>query len=300
MAGDVNLKIDADVSDYIAKVSRAGKATRGMAKDAAAIGDGFSGAILKLSVLQRAITAAGQSVTAILDKNRSASSRSGERALGLTTSLGSLGIKNASGAADQITGSAGLSTLEQRSSFAAALASASAARRTPFTEAQSMKALQAYTNLGDTTFGAGGSELLKGMDRGIGVDEITAGSVRKRGGLLDPYSEAGREMALKTGGETADLLEEQRLGGAGTLQRERDLAGRRATASYGPNGRIAQLADELIPSAIKEVGMKAKESLGLYTPEGASAGSSLRDALETNRLLRQTLTKPNLNTTAGE
>lgn len=300
MAGDVTLKIDADVQQYISKVGRASQATKRMARDASDIGDAFSGAIIKIEVLKRAITAAGQTISQILDKNRGASKSQGERAVGLTTSLGSLGVKNASAAADQITGSRGLANLEQRSSFAAALASASAARRTPFTEAQSMKAIQAYTNLGDTTFGAGGSELLKGLDRGLGVEEITAASVRKRGGLVDPYSAAGRELALQEGADTAQLETEQQRGAAGEQQRQRDIAAGRTSDRQAKRGALYEAADAFIPGFAKEAINRGAEALGLRTAAADAQNGTIQQSLELNRLLRSTLTKPNLNTTAGE
>lgn len=294
---DVVLKIDADVAQYISKMARAGQSTKKVAKDAASIGDGFTSSLVKLAVLQRAITAAGTAVTSILDKSKSASMSAGERAVGLTTSLGSLGVKNAGVAADRYAAAQGSATLEQRASFASALASANASRRTPFSQEQIAEGLGAYRRFGDTTFAAGGSELIKGMERGLSVSEITAAAVRKRGGLLDPTSTAGKEIGMRRAEDISQQQEERLLGDAGLNERERALAYRNLANSSGLGG---QILNAIVPDVVKEAVARSAESIGVNTVTKQSEGTALKQSAELNRLMRMNLTQPQLRATLGD
>lgn len=290
--GDVTLKIDADVAQYIAKMARGSEATKKVAKDAGSIGDEFVKGVTKLETFKKAIEAAGRAVTSVLDKSAEASKRGGARALSLATSLGALGVRDITGASTQLSTAQGASSVDERVAFAQALENANRSRRVPLSESTVNQALDAYTRGGDLQFGRGGNELIEGLGKGLSVTEIARRSALRRPGLQgvinNPNGPVMTELALQTVEDQGRVTEEAARRTAGLQVR----AGRVANdVTAATKGGIADTFRGILPDAANGA---------LDAARGRSALDDVRDLLETqNSIMTRSLNRPNFNTTVG-
>ena len=292
MAGDVTLKIDADVAAYIAKVARASTATKGMAKDTSGIGNEIIKATAKMEVLKRAAEAAGRAVAATLSASVDASKSAGSRAVSLATSFGSLGVKDISGASKRLIDSEGAATSGEREAFLSSLVGVNKSRQAPMSADEAVSAAGAYARYGDLMFGKGGEELREGLANGRSVEEITRTSSAKRnvsGALSDTSGALAQELSIRRKEDKAALRSDENRRAAG-IQVRAGAASNQIEESGGGFFELYRNITGAIPGMTEAQDAKA----------GQDAGWGVRQELETQtRIMRDALTRPNFNTTTG-
>jgi hypothetical protein len=242
---DQKLVVDGDFSPYVAKAKQARKATKDVADEAGKIGDSVASASLKISILIQGLTRAAQLVGAINEKNLSSSKTAGARAVDFQTAAGSRGIKDAGTALKGLEGRAGQGSLNSVIGLAQALAQSQAGSDRKIDPSTIMKALEAARINGETTFGAGFSELTYGLNRGRSVEDITAESMSKRGGLSES---AANELGARSQEERSALFIERKREAAGRIARFKNM---QAETNSANGGVLKQLATEVVPDSIR-------------------------------------------------
>ncbi len=291
MAGDVTLKIDADVAAYIAKVARASAATKGMAKDAGGIGAEVAKSITKMEVLKKAAEAAGRAIAGILDKGTESSKRSGQQALSLASSFGGLGVKDIGKTSNEYLKGSGAASTEERVGFAESLAAVNGRRQAPMSGDEAQKYLDAYRAGGDLVYGKSGSDLSEGASKGIPVEEITRRSVLRRPGLRglfnDPNNPAMQELGLRSKEDESVIYGDEVRRSAGAQMR----SGKAANDLTAANSQGADIFRSLV-GAIPGVDQALDAQTGKTSIDG------VRDAVDSQtQLLRRAITQPTFGTT---
>lgn len=292
MAGDVVLKLDADIAQYIAKMSKAQAATERTAKSAGGIGDEFVKGMAKVEVFKRAIEAAGRAVSGVLDKSAEASRRGGQFSLTATAALAPMGVRDIERTITQMRTGQGASTPDQRLAFAQGLQGMNAGRAAPMREEQVLQALEAYQQGGDILYGAGGKELISGLEKGFSLAEIKRRAIRSRPGLNavlnTPTGTVATELGIQSLESSSAVTNEAARRNAGLQVR----AGAAANEETAASNRAADIFRNIMPDAVNS---------GFDAARGLEGMNELRESVDIQTsIMRRELTRPNLNTTTGD
>ena len=295
MAGDAVFRVAADVAEFVTGMARADAATKKVARSASSIGDSVGASIIKIELLNRALNAAGRAISGVMDKATSASVSAGDRAIGLASSLGSLGVRDINATTRAMSGGAGGTTADQKAAFAKSLAQMNRQRRTPMSGSEAEAALNAFTQFGEFGFGEGGQDLLEGLSNGQSVGDIAkAGQGRFnkiRNAASDPMSPLFQGLRGRLADSEAQQAEESRFLISGTSERAQKAA-TRTTAALDPGGPVSIISGALGETA----GTVANR---LLSPTDASARATDRAATATVSMaseFRRLLTAPNFAT----
>ncbi len=285
---DQTLVIDGNLSPYVQKVNQARAATKGLVKEASGIGDAFTKAMLKVEILKRALDAVGNGITTIVDKSKAASKSGSARAIDLATSFGSLGVKDVEGMSQKVANGRGLSTLEDRVSFAAQLAGANKSRQAPMSDGDVSGFMDLYTAGGDVGFGKGGEELISAATKGISPAEARAMAMRKRPGMAatlnDPTGAVSTEYATANMEDRATMVDER-------LRRDVGISARSTAARLKmgqANNQTLDTINSILPDAMSTAASLSQDTQGL--------NRIYKEVAKANELTRQTLTRPTYST----
>jgi hypothetical protein len=239
---DAVFRVAADVAEYIAGMARADAANKKTARSAANIGDAVGKSIIKVELLNRALNAAGRAVSSVMDKAAGVSVSAGDRALGLATSLGSLGVRDINATTRSLSSARGGTTAEQKAAFAKSLADANKQRRVALKPEEAEQALAAFTKFGEFAFGTGGQDLISGIAEGSSLSSLLAKGKgqfeRIQTALTDPMSPAFLGLKGRLDDETARIAEEKNLVLQGGAVRA-DRSAMRVTAARDPGGPVS-------------------------------------------------------------
>lgn len=299
MASDATFRVSADVVDYISKMHKANMATKNVARTAASIGDAVGASIVKIEVLNRALNAAGRAISGVMNKATSASQTAGERAIGLATSLGSLGVRDINATTRTLSSGAGGTTADEKAQFAKALAQVNKQRRTKLTADEAQAALEAFAQFGEFGFGERGEDLLSGIGEGRSLESIMkAGGTRFdriRAATTDPMSPLSQGLRGRFAESEAQRVEESRFLVSGTSERAQQ-AGMRVTAANDPGGPVSivqgMLGDTAATVLNRTIGaaVGAEDAAARATEKAAAASVSMADQW------RKVVTSPNFAT----
>lgn len=239
---DAVFRVAADVAEYITGMARADAATKKVARSAGSIGDQVGASIIKIELLNRALNAAGRAISGVMDKATGAATSAGERAIGLATSLGSLGVRDINATTRALSGGQGGTTAEQKAQFAKSLADANKQRRTGMTPEESQAALDAFVQFGEFGFGAGGQDLLAGISEGRSVQQIAREGAGRfdliRQAATDPMSPLFQGLRGRMSLSEAQREEEEAFLVSGT-SKIAETAAMRVKVARDPGGPVS-------------------------------------------------------------
>ena len=284
--GRAKIIIDADAAKVIAEAIKAGDAISKTARKTKSIGDEFTRAITKVELFKKAVSLAGQAVSAVVDRAERLSKQGGGGKLSLATSLSSLGVPDIDAAVSRVRASPGGATLDEIESFAASLAEQQRSGRVGLGGGDAIKAIEQYAAGGSLAFGQGGRDLLEGLGRGLPLNEAVNASVSRRPGLFGLTTNTGSAILEELG-----LRQQERYGALDEENRGR-AAGRQVRA-----GRIElnrQLAEGGVGASLLGILPQAVQDAGsAYRGRAELAG--VREAIgEQTELIRQQTSKPTL------
>jgi hypothetical protein len=235
--------IDADAQKVLSESAKAKKAVESIGDGAvkagkkieASLGDTISKAVLRVELLKKVLSGAGQALSTILDKASQSSQSAGGRKVETAASFAELGIRDIPKAIDRMEATKGVASMQQRAGFASALVGASRSARVPFSPEQAQEALQMFARGGEVMYGQGGQAILEGLSHGKTPEQIRTEAARKRPGLVSIYGTANdvsEELATQSKEREAQLITEEdehqrglqtRIGRARTAIRATDL-----------------------------------------------------------------------------
>ena len=91
-SGDQVMRISGDFSGYVAGAKRAEEATGKIGKQAVKMAEGFTGSLIKVELLKKAVNAVLQGMDRINEKNLAASRTHDDRMMSIGTAAGTLGV----------------------------------------------------------------------------------------------------------------------------------------------------------------------------------------------------------------
>lgn len=298
MAGDAIFRVAADVAEFVAGMARAEQATKKVARSAGNIGDQVGASVVKIELLNRALNAAGRAISGVMDKASSASQNAGDRAIGLATSLGSLGVRDINSTIKRLSGGSGGTTAEQKANFAKALASANKQRRTPLSGDEADAALQAFAELGEFGFGEGGADLLEGLSNGQSLADITAAGrgrfERIQAARTDPMSPLFQGLRGRGAEAEAQRAEEDAFLVSGTSERAQKAA-MRVRAASDPGGPVSIINGAVGDTAATVLNRGLNATTG-DDPAARATENAARATVQMNENFRRLLNRPNFAT----
>lgn len=295
MAGDAIFRVAADVAEFVTGMARAEAATKKVARASAGIGDQVGASIIKIELLNRALNAAGRAISGVMDKATGASQSAGDRAIGLATSLGSLGVRDINATTKRLSGGSGGTTADQKAGFAKALAAMNKQRRTPMSGDEADAALQAFAEFGEFGFGEGGGDLLEGLANGQSLQGIAAAGKgrfeRIQAARTDPMSPLYQGLRGRGAESEAQRAEEMAFLVSGTSERAQK-AGMRLRAATDPGGPVS-----IVQGAIGDTAATAlNRALPGEDAAQRASNTAERAMVEMSQSFKKLLNQPNFAT----
>lgn len=250
-SGDQVMRILGDFANYIAGARKAEEATGKVAKSATKISDGFTGSLIKVELLKKALNTVLQSMDKINQKNVSASRTHDERIMAVGTAAGSLGI-NGSRAMEIIESrkGAGSKDANEDVNFLQSMVQVSKSRPVPLSEQETLGGLDLFHTVGSVGSGEGGSEIQEGLAKGYSLEQIKASMSAKRkkpmGGAISAIGRSNVEdaSAIRSMDDKRSAGQDMRT----LLRREQDAI---AKMPEGTQKRGMEFVSEWMPDAIK-------------------------------------------------
>jgi hypothetical protein len=294
-AGDVVLKLAADVSQYIASMAKAGEATKqiGNIGDKAGRGleEGMTRALLKVESIKKAMQAVGASIDEIANKGEKASRTQGQRAVGLATSLNDLGVENISKTMRNIQIAKGGTTIDERTAFVDALAASQKDALFKVDSGTAESAIDAFAKRGSLVFGKGGTELIEGLKQGKTVDDITRDAMKARPGLFgistDTEGPIATELGLRALERRSQLAEEAKRAKTAGIQTRLGKSIREGSRGDDPLGEALTGLVEAVPGTENALNLNA----------GKGEGERVKDAIDEQTKFLRSTTDTSLNLT---
>lgn len=303
-SGDQVMRISGDFSGYVAGAKRAEEATGKIGKQAVKMAEGFTGSLIRVELLKKAVNAVLQGMDRINEKNLAASRTHDDRMMSIGTAAGTLGVDgNILKEIIQERKGAGSKNTDEDINFLESMASMNKSRPAPMGKSEIIAAMQAFHDRGTLGTAAGGSELLEGLAKGQDVATVLDELQKKRGKPM-PGALRATVKSNKEDNTALMAIEDQRM--AGDDMREL-LRKEQAAITRMPDGvrkNTSQFIQEWMPNAIKgflvgngqdmETMRKENEAGNKDQAAAAALGQAIGGTI--NATINKTLSRPNMQT----